>query len=109
MTGAVLAAIYIVALSFFLGLDIIKKVPATLYGLVLAGLGALAAVSLVGSLSLLGPGVSGAPAVAARLGLGMAVAAAVGGTLALGRMMGAFAKKKGAGHAAAARKDGAAT
>jgi NAD(P) transhydrogenase subunit alpha len=107
MTGAVLAAIYIVALSFFLGLDIIKKVPATLYALVLAGLGALAAVSLVGSLALLGPAYAGAPAAAARIGLGAAVAAAVGGMLALGRMMGAFAKKKSAGHAVPVRKDGA--
>jgi NAD(P) transhydrogenase subunit alpha len=108
MTGAVLAAIYIIALAFFLGLDIINKVPATLYALVLAGLGALAAVSIVGALALLTPGALGAPAIAARLGLGAAAAAGVGGTLALGRMMAAFAKKKAHAPAGQRQKDGAA-
>jgi hypothetical protein len=48
VTGVLLVSIYIVGLTLFLGLDIIAKVPPTLYALVLAGLGAVAAVSLVG-------------------------------------------------------------
>ena len=59
MTGAVLGAIYLLALAVFLGLDIISKVPPTLYALVLAGLGMLSAVSLVGAFHLLGPATSG--------------------------------------------------
>jgi NAD(P) transhydrogenase subunit alpha len=95
MTGAVLVAIYIVALSFFLGLDIISKVPPTLYALVLAGLGAVAAVSLVGALAFLASGYAAGPSGAlGRVALGAAAAAAVGGTVALGRMAAAFTKRK---------------
>jgi hypothetical protein len=48
MTAVVLVSCYFVALATFLGLDIISKVPATLYPLVLAALGTVAAVSVVG-------------------------------------------------------------
>jgi hypothetical protein len=49
MTAVWLVSLYFVALSTFLGLDIVGKVPATMYALVLVALGTLAAVAIVGA------------------------------------------------------------
>ena len=96
MTAAVLVAIYLVALSCFLGLDIISKVPPTLYAVVLAGLGALAAVSLVGGFHLLATGSArGHAELLGRVALCLAAGAAVGGVVAIGRMLTAFDRRKG--------------
>jgi len=74
-----LVAVYLLALSAFLGLDILGKVPPTLYPAVLAGLGGLASVGAVGALK-----IEGTPAViCAALG-GLAAGA---GLVAVGRLM----------------------
>jgi len=43
MTGAVLIAVYLLTLAWFLGLDVVRKVPPTLYGAMAAGIGGAAA------------------------------------------------------------------
>ncbi len=94
MTGALLGAIYLVALGCFLGLDILGKIPATLYALVLAAVGATLAVAFIGPLYLLGgafPSRSegGLPGVA----LVLASAAAGGGVVAVSRLVGAYKRR----------------
>jgi NAD(P) transhydrogenase subunit alpha len=70
MTPVLLVSCYFVALAAFLGLDILSKVPATLYPVVLASLGAVCGVVLVG-----GWLVATRAPVAASAGLGTAAAA----------------------------------
>jgi NAD(P) transhydrogenase subunit alpha len=95
MTSVVLVSLYFIALTTFLGLDILGKVPATRYALVLAALGTLSAVVMVGALYLparatasssmgasLGYAAAGVGALAAGAGLGS-----------LGRLLRAFARK----------------
>ncbi len=92
MTGVLLVACYLFALAFFLGLDIISKVPPTLYALVLAALGGVAAVSVVGGFHLLGPRLPGEVGTLGRVAVGAAAVAAVGAPVAIGRLLGAFRK-----------------
>jgi NAD(P) transhydrogenase subunit alpha len=94
MTGAVLVAIYLVALALFLGLDIISKVPQTLYAVVIAGLGALAGVSVVGGLHLVAAARAELPASLGQVAVGVAATAGVAGAMAVGRLLGAFKKSK---------------
>jgi hypothetical protein len=95
MTGVLLVSLYFIALTAFLGLDILGKVPATMYALVLAALGGLSAVVMVGALyvparatglssvgPLLGYAAAGVGAIAAGAGLGS-----------VGRLVKAFARK----------------
>ncbi len=46
MTGGLLISLYLFTLAGFLGLDVIRKVPPTLYGALAAVLGAAAALSV---------------------------------------------------------------
>ncbi len=84
MTAVLLIAIYCVGLTAFLGLDIIGRVPATLYAPVLAGLGALSAVALVGALEIAARPDANAFATASAALVGVA---AGGGLMALGRLV----------------------
>jgi hypothetical protein len=94
MTGVLLVAIYLVALSFFLGLDILARVPQTLYAVVVAGLGAVIALALF--VSAMPTQEAHAPAsvsvggLASLLGASFAMFAGVG---AMSRLLGAFKKK----------------
>jgi hypothetical protein len=94
MTGVLIISLYFIALTAFLGLDIIGKVPATMYALVLATLGTLAAVIIVGAFHVtalatsplatgLGLAAAGVGAVAAGAGLG-----------AIGRLLQPFTRKR---------------
>lgn len=94
MTGVLLISLYFIALTAFLGLDIIGKVPATMYALVLATLGTLAAVIIVGAFrvtalaaSPLGTGLGLAAA-------GLAAVAAGAGLGAIGRLLQPFTRKR---------------
>jgi len=92
MSAVLLASIYCLALTLFLGLDIISRVPPTLYSLTLAGLGALSAVSVVGSLHVVGrPGTDGLAVIAA----GLAGISAGAGWVAVGRLLEAMRRKDG--------------
>lgn len=94
MSAVVLVSLYFVALSAFLGLDILGKVPATLYPLVVAALGTVSAVGLVGALAV-------AVRSTSRTGDALAIAAGACGALAagaglasLGRLARAVARKR---------------
>lgn len=90
MTGAVLITVYLMVLSWFLGNDVIAKVPATLYPSLLAGMAALSGVVLVGAIAatrLEAPGAAGSGGMlAAACALG--TAAAVGGLVGARRARG---------------------
>jgi NAD(P) transhydrogenase subunit alpha len=95
MTAVLLVSLYFIALTAFLGLDILGKVPATLYGLVLAALGTLSAVVMVGALYL-----PARATTSASLGCSLGYAAAGVGAIAagaglatLGRLLRGFAGK----------------
>jgi NAD(P) transhydrogenase subunit alpha len=92
MTGALLIAIYLLALALFLGLDIVARVPPTLVAVVLAGLGALAGVSLLAGVRLAGDPAGGVPLLS-YLATALGAAAAVGGALAAGRSLGTLARR----------------
>ena len=46
MTGGLLVALYLFTLALFLGLDVIRKVPPTLYHALATGMGAVAALAI---------------------------------------------------------------
>lgn len=92
MTAALLVGVYLVALSFFLGLDIVGKVPPTLYAIVLAGLGALCGVTVVGGLHLAARA-TGTPSTLGLAAAGLAGAAVVGGLFTVGRLAQTFVRK----------------
>jgi NAD(P) transhydrogenase subunit alpha len=97
MTGVVLVSIYLIVLASFLGLDLVTKVPPTLYGVVLAAVGVLAGTSLVSVVYVAWDGWTGAA-------VGMAAFGSAGGLVALGQLLRAFNRKssgKGAESSAA--------
>lgn len=87
MTPVLLISLYFLALTAFLGLDIISKVPATMYALVVATLGVLTAVVLVGALQVVRLPLAPAGGALATWGAGLAAAAAGAGMVAIGRLL----------------------
>lgn len=94
MTGVLLVSLYFIALSAFLGLDILGKVPATMYPLVLTALGAISAVGLVGALFITSRSTSSTTNALGLAAAGLAAAAAGAGAVAIGRLVSGFARKK---------------
>ena len=93
MTGVLLVSLYFIALTAFLGLDILSKVPATMYALAVAALGTVSAVAIVAALYVPvrdpAPGSEQLSLVAA----GLAAVVAGAGLASLGRLLRAFARK----------------
>jgi proton-translocating NAD(P)+ transhydrogenase subunit alpha len=94
MTSVLLVSLYFIALTAFLGLDILSKVPATMYALVLAALGTLSAVAIVGALYVTARAASSTSSTLGIAAAGCAAAAAGAGLTSLGRLLRAFARKK---------------
>jgi NAD(P) transhydrogenase subunit alpha len=90
VTAVLLITVYLIALTTFLGLDIVSRVPPTLYALVLAGLGALTAVSVVGAFHV-GALPGGDPLAAGTAAL--AGMSAGGGLVVVGRLLRASGRK----------------
>jgi H+-translocating NAD(P) transhydrogenase subunit alpha len=93
MTGVLIVSLYFIALTAFLGLDIISKVPATMYALVLATLGTLAAVIIVGAVSVTAQSRSPLGTGLGLVATGVAAVAAGAGLGAMGRLLQPFLKK----------------
>jgi hypothetical protein len=93
MTGVLLVSLYFIALTAFLGLDILSKVPATMYALVLAALGTLSAVGLVGALFVTVRAASPASSALGIAAAGAGALAAGAGLASMGRLVRAFARK----------------
>jgi NAD(P) transhydrogenase subunit alpha len=93
MTGALIISLYFLALTIFLGLDIISKVPATLYALVVAALGTLSAVAVIGALYVTMRAASSTSSTLGLAAAGLGAFAAGAGLASMGRLVRAFARK----------------
>ena len=87
MTAALLVAVYLAVLAGFLGLDIITRVPPTLYAAVLAGLGALAGVGVVAAMQAGARSADGPAHILAVIAAALAGGAVGGGLAAVGRVV----------------------
>ena len=87
MTGGLLISLYLFTLAAFLGLDVIRKVPPTLYGALAAVLGASAALSVAIALAAATAGGKTAPAILGAVAVAAGTCGAVGGLLRGRRML----------------------
>lgn len=94
MTTVLLVSLYFIALTTFLGLDILSKAPATMYALVLAALGTLSAVAVVGALYVTVHATSSTGSGLGMAATGLAAVAAGAGLASIGRLVKAFATRK---------------
>jgi NAD(P) transhydrogenase subunit alpha len=81
MTGGLLIALYLFTLAGFLGLDVIRKVPPTLYGALATCMGATAAIAVAVALPAAGAAGQGATTILSVAAVAVATAGVVGGLL----------------------------
>ena len=85
---------FILALSIFLGFELISKVPSTLHTPLMSGANAISGITLVGALLSAGMGGSRAFSIAlGTLAVAFATINVVGGYLVTNRMLAMFKKK----------------
>lgn len=87
---------FILALSIFLGFELISKVPATLHTPLMSGANAISGITLVGALMAAGAGGPDSSPLATILGVvavGFATVNVVGGYMVTDRMLGMFRKR----------------
>jgi hypothetical protein len=94
LTAVVLVSLYFLALTAFLGLDVLGKVPVSLVALVTAALGGTAAVVVVAAFALSGRTPAASGPTLALLAAGLGAAAAGAALTALGRLSGPWARKR---------------
>lgn len=87
MTGGLLISLYLFTLAGFLGLDVIRKVPPTLYGALATGMGVAAALVVVVSLSATSESSSGSTASLSTMAIVLSAAGVVGGLFRVRRML----------------------
>lgn len=85
---------FILALSIFLGFELISKVPATLHTPLMSGSNAISGITLVGSLIAAGQGNEVMTIVLGTLAVAAATTNVVGGYLVTDRMLEMFKKKE---------------
>jgi H+-translocating NAD(P) transhydrogenase subunit alpha len=94
MTAVLIVSLYFLALTVFLGLDILAKVPATMYALVLAALGTLSGVVLVGAIHVTIKGASDTSSLFGLVSAGLGAVAIGAGLSSMGRLLRAFDRKR---------------
>ncbi len=85
--------IFILALSIFLGLELISKVPATLHTPLMSGSNAISGISLVGAIVSAGTEGNTISTVLGTMAVAFAAINVVGGYLVTDRMLAMFKKK----------------
>lgn len=85
---------FILALSIFLGFELISKVPATLHTPLMSGSNAISGITLVGSLVAAGQGNEVMTIVLGTVAVAAATTNVVGGYLVTDRMLEMFKKKE---------------
>ena len=85
---------FILALSIFLGFELISKVPATLHTPLMSGSNAISGISLIGALIAAGHGGDVLVVVLGTLAVATATINVVGGYLVTDRMLEMFKKKE---------------
>lgn len=84
---------FILALSIFLGFELISKVPATLHTPLMSGSNAISGITLVGALVAAGHGSNVTSTVLGTMAVAFAMTNVVGGYLVTDRMLEMFKKK----------------
>lgn len=85
---------FILILSIFLGLELIRKVPATLHTPLMSGSNAISGITLVGALISAGSAQEWVTIALGTCAVAFATINVVGGYLVTDRMLGMFKKKK---------------
>ncbi len=88
---------FILILSIFLGLELIRKVPSTLHTPLMSGSNAISGITLVGALMSAGSAESLVTIVLGTMAVAFATINVVGGYLVTDRMLSMFKKKKESG------------
>lgn len=88
---------FILILSIFLGLELIRKVPSTLHTPLMSGSNAISGITLVGALMSAGSADSLLTIVLGTMAVAFATINVVGGYLVTDRMLNMFKKKKESG------------
>lgn len=86
--------LFILILSIFLGLELIRKVPATLHTPLMSGSNAISGITLIAALGSAGTAESWITIVLGTCAVSLATINVVGGYLVTDRMLGMFKKKK---------------
>lgn len=86
--------LFILILSVFLGLELIRKVPATLHTPLMSGSNAISGITLVGALTTAGAADGWVTIALGTCAVAFATINVVGGYLVTDRMLGMFKKKK---------------
>jgi NAD(P) transhydrogenase subunit alpha len=97
MTGALLIGIYILALSIFVGFELIHKVAPTLHTAVLGGSSALTGIVLLGALYAARGGASELGNVLGAAAVALAAFTLVGGLVFTQRLLGGAKRQEGRG------------
>jgi len=79
MTGGLLISLYLFTLAAFLGLDVIRKVPPTLYGALAAAIGASAALAVTIALAAASSGGKTVPTILSAAAVAAGTCGVVGG------------------------------
>jgi NAD(P) transhydrogenase subunit alpha len=87
MTGGLLISLYLFTLAAFLGLDVVRRVPPTLYAALAAGMGAVAALAVVLALPAAGASAPGVTASLTTVAVMLGTAGVVGGLVRLRRSL----------------------
>jgi len=88
--GFVVVGIWVLALSIFLGVELIQKVPPTLHTPLMSGSNAISGITLLGALYCAGTGYPLAGQILGLLAVAMATVNVVGGFLVTDRMLRMF-------------------
>lgn len=92
MTGAFLVSMYLFVLAFFVGREVIPKVPPTLHTPLMSGTNAISGITLIGALQVATTGDINLANVLACLAVALATINVVGGFLVTDRMLKMFRK-----------------
>lgn len=87
MTGGLLISLYLFTLAAFLGLDVIRKVPPTLYGALATVIGASAALAVALALTAASSGGKSAPVILGAAAVAAGTCGMVGGLVRGKRML----------------------
>jgi len=89
------AALTILVLSLFVGVELISKVPPLLHTPLMSGSNAISGISLVGAILAAGTGSGGVATVLGFVAIVLATINVVGGFLVTNRMLAMFTQRKG--------------
>ena len=94
MTGTVLVGIYVFVLAYFVGREVITKIPPTLHTPLMSGTNAISGITLVGALHLASTLEMSVGSIATFFAIVLATINVVGGFLVTDRMLKMFRRPR---------------